>query len=249
MKFAGDVVLADEERWVIGGFEKGDADAFVVNLEGIPSMRDADEEPRHDFRFPPERLAWLKSRGVEAVSLANNHAADAGEAGIIEGLAALEKAGIAAFGAGKDEADACRPLRMERKGVKMAIFGISCFETGAAGPDRAGVVVLPRHRGILEDEFGKARAREEAIVVMMHGGNEYDGRVDDEQRKWSRWLAARGATTIVGSHPHVIQRDETHGGARILHSLGNAVYPRRLKGADSGAVRELEVSRPPAWVD
>jgi hypothetical protein len=39
----------------------------------------------------------------------------------------------------------------------------------------------------------------------------------------------------------VVQREETHGGALILHSLGNAVYPRGLKGADSGRVRVLEI--------
>ncbi len=244
LKFAGDVVLSDDDVEVIDGFEKGGADGFVVNLEGIPSMRETNDRPRYDFRFPPERLGWLKSRGVDAVSLANNHAADAGQAGIAEGLAALEKAGIEVIGAGKNEAEACRPLRMERKGVRMAIFGISCFETGAAGPDHAGVAVLPRHREILEEEFQNARGRGESIVVMIHWGNEYDAKVEDEQRRWTRWLVARGATTIVGSHPHVIQRDEIHGGAVILYSLGNAVFPRGLKGADSGGIREVEICRP-----
>ena len=77
---------------------------------------------------------------------------------------------------------------------------------------------------------------------MVHGGSEYDIRVAEEQRHWARWLVARGVSFIVGCHPHVIQREETHGGALILHSLGNAVYPRNLKkGADSGAVRVLEI--------
>src|SRR5690606_23660031 len=129
-------VLADSDREVIDGFEKGEADGFVVNLEGIPSMRHPDGQARYDFRFPPERLAWLKSCEVDAVSLANNHAADAGVAGVMDGISALTKAGIAVFGAGKNETVACRPLRMERKGISMAIFGISCFEVGAAGPEQ-----------------------------------------------------------------------------------------------------------------
>lgn len=86
-------------------------------------------------------------------------------------------------------------------------------------------------------------------MVMMHWGNEYDVKVDDEQRRWVRWLVARGATTIVGSGPHVSQRDEIHGGASVLFSLGNAVYPRMLKGADSGEVREVEISCPPKGGD
>jgi poly-gamma-glutamate synthesis protein (capsule biosynthesis protein) len=55
-------------------------------------------------------------------------------------------------------------------------------------------------------------------------------------------LAARGAHFVVGAHPHVIQREEIHGGTVILHSLGNAVYPKNLKGADSGQVKVMEIS-------
>ena len=119
MKFAGDVVLTDQEREVIEGFGRGEADGFAVNLEGIPSMREADRELRFDFRFPPDRLDWLRSRGVDGVSLANNHAADAGSEGIVEGISALRTAGIACFGAGNNQAEACRPWRVERKGVRM----------------------------------------------------------------------------------------------------------------------------------
>ena len=244
MKFAGDVVLADKERTVIGGFERGEADGFVVNLEGIPSMREPVGKPRYDFRFPPERLVWLKSCGVDAVSLANNHAADAGSEGIIEGIAALRKAGIGCFGAGADEAEACRPLRIERKGVRMAIFGVSYFPTGVADSDSAGVAGLPAHRAILEREFREALGKGERIIVMVHGGDEYQDQVNEEQRCWARWLVARGVSFIVGAHPHVIQRQENHGGAVILHSLGNAVYPRHLSGAASGAIRCLDVGRP-----
>lgn len=244
MKFAGDVVLSDEDRTVVAGFERGEADGFVVNLEGIPSMREPVGKPRYDFRFPPGRLAWLKSRGVDAVSLANNHAADAGREGIIEGIAALREAGIAVFGAGADDAEACRPWRIERKGVRMAVFGVSYFPDGAAGADQAGVAALPAHRELLEREFQEALGKGERIIVMVHGGDEYDDLVNDEQRRWARWLVARGASFIVGAHPHVIQREEAHGGAVIVHSLGNAVYPRKLSGAASGKVRALNIGAP-----
>lgn len=239
--FAGDVVLASGDRGVINGFGRNGADCFVVNLEGIPSMHEPVEKHRYDFRFPPERLAWLKSQGVDAVSLANNHAADAGEFGVMEGMAALKQAGIAYFGAGKNQEEACQPWRIERNGVRMAVFGISYFETGAAGPGHAGVAVLPLHREILQQEFRKARAAGEQVIVMVHGGTEYDPKVDDDQRDHARWLVAQGASLIMGAHPHVVQRQEIHGGAVILHSLGNAVYPPSLHGADSGEVKVMEI--------
>jgi poly-gamma-glutamate capsule biosynthesis protein CapA/YwtB (metallophosphatase superfamily) len=237
-------VMAGEDRQAVENFTRGDADLFVVNLEGIPSLRDPDAKPRYDFRFPPERLGELKTQGVDAVSLANNHADDAGKVGLIDGIRALEKAGIASFGAGENESKACQPWRTERKGIKLAVFGISYFEAGAAGPDEAGVAALPVHQEILEAEIRKARDAGEQVIVMVHGGDEYDVRVTDEQRQWARWLAARGVNFIAGAHSHVLQREEFHGGAVILHSLGNAVYPRALKGADSGVVRLLEIERP-----
>jgi hypothetical protein len=43
----------------------------------------------------------------------------------------------------------------------------------------------------------------------------------------------------------VTQREERHGGAVLLHSLGNAVYPQELRGADSGLVRVLEIASLP----
>jgi hypothetical protein len=241
--FAGDVVLAGEDRVAIDGFGRGTADLFLVNLEGVPSLREPEETPRFDFRFPPERLGWLKERGVDAVSLANNHAADAGQAGLLEGMEALEKAGIPCFGAGRDVDAACRPWQVERKGVKLAVFGVYCSPVIRVVPGSEDAVMarLPDHAATLEREMATARARGERILVMSHGGEEYDPRVSAAQRHWARWLVARGASVVAGAHPHVVQRSEFHGGARILHSLGNAVYPKALKGADSGTVEIVEI--------
>lgn len=239
--FAGDVVLAWEERDVVAGFERGVADGIVANLEGVASLREPEVKPRFDFRFPPERLAWLKERGIDAVSLANNHANDAGREGLLEGMRALDVAGIAHFGAGENAAEACRPWRVTWRGVRLAFFGISYFEAGAAGPDWAGVAVLPTHEDLLERAIQQARAAGDAVIAMVHGGSEYDARVTEDQRRWARWLVARGVRVIAGAHPHVVQREEMHGGAVILHSLGNAVYPKELKGADSGKVQTFEI--------
>lgn len=239
--FAGDVVLSSEDRVVVDGFKKGDADCFIVNLEGIPSMKEIKEKRTYDFRFPPEKLAWLKEQGVDVVSLANNHAMDAGHDGLREGLEALRKAGLAVVGAGLTEAEACRPWRGERQGVKLAVFGISYFYDEYPRPGDPVIASTQYHGEPLAEEFRKARANGERIIVIVHGGEEYDSKVSAEQRATARWLVDQGAVVVAGAHPHVVQREEIHGGARILHSLGNAVYPRALKGADSGMVRVLTI--------
>ncbi len=91
-------------------------------------------------------------------------------------------------------------------------------------------------------EIHRAKAAGETVIVMIHAGDEYRTRVNDAQREWARWLVNRGVNLIVGAHPHVSQRTEHHGGAVIVHSLGNAVYPASLKGADSGEVRTFQLT-------
>jgi len=241
LAFAGDVVLSGEERVALPDFGRGEADLFLANLEGVPSMVVPESKPRYDFRFPPERLAFLKEHGVDAVSLANNHALDAGREGLIEGLESLRSVTLPSFGAGADEVEACRPWRVERRGVRLSVFGVSLLPGNEAGPATPGVATLPKHQSILSREMSEARRRGERIVVLVHGGDEYRTEVNGDQRRWARWLVARGAEIIAGAHPHVVQREERHGGAAILFSLGNAVYPEALKGADSGVVRVVEL--------
>ncbi len=103
---------------------------------------------------------------------------------------------------------------------------------------------LPEHEELLESEMRAARHRGEQIVVLVHGGDEYATAVNADQRRWARWLVRCGASLVAGAHPHLLQRTEIHAGSVIVHSLGNAVYPAALKGADSGEVRSFRL--PPA---
>lgn len=239
--FAGDVVLSGDAAAAGDDLGRGRADLFFANLEGIPSLLAPEQPPRYDFRFPPERLGLLREHRLDAVSLANNHALDAGRSGLVEGLERLRSADLGSFGAGPGEAEACRPWRVERRGMKLAVFGVSLLPGNEAGPGTAGVATLPDHQSLLSREFSEARRRGERIVVLVHGGDEYRNEVNTEQRRWARWLVARGAGIVAGAHPHVVQREECHGGAAIFFSLGNAVYPENLKGADSGALRVVEI--------
>ncbi len=240
--FAGDVVLAGDDPVLLPDFGRQDFDLFFGNLEGIPSMLEPAAKPRYDFRFAPEKIALLKKHKFSAVSLANNHALDAGPDGLLDGMRALRERHFPFVGAGADEREACTPRMIESYGTKVALYGISIVGDGAAGPDSPGIAMLPHHSRLLEDSLRACRQAGARIIILLHGGDEYSTKVNDEQRRWARWLIARGASVIAGSHPHVVQREEIHGGATVLHSLGNAVYPRDLKGADSGKIRVLPVA-------
>lgn len=243
VKLAGDVVLAEQDRRVVDGFGKGETNVFLANLEGVPSMRHPEIPPRYDFRFPKERLAWLREMGVDAVSMANNHAGDAGRHGLLEGIRAVREAGIGLCGAGKDEMEACQPWHIDINGVRVAVFGVSLVDALVADENSPGVAHLPTHEKLMDQQIRRSKADGNQVIVMVHGGDEYRTEVNEEQRRWARWLVARGADVVAGAHPHVVQRSEVHGGATIIHSLGNAVHPTRLSGAASGEVKVVEIGR------
>jgi hypothetical protein len=241
LRMAGDVVLASSRLSELVDFRKSEADLFIANLEGIPSMKSPADKPHHDFRFAPERLAYLVRRGVDCVSLANNHAGDAGPDGLVEGIDAIRQRRIAVVGAGGNQDEACMPWTTEHHGIRTALFGVCIIDSLVAGPSEPGVAHLPTHRELLASRLKAARTSNDHVVVMLHGGNEYSEAVNESQRGWSRWLIRHGATVISGSHPHVVQPTEPHAGAWVFHSQGNAVYPEELGGRDSGWIREVEL--------
>src|SRR6266487_1177686 len=89
------------------------ADLFVLNLECCISERGerfADPRKPFFFRAPPIAAQRLAELGVDAVTLANNHALDYGPVALLDTLEHLDRAGIAHAGAGADEEAARAPV-------------------------------------------------------------------------------------------------------------------------------------------
>jgi poly-gamma-glutamate capsule biosynthesis protein CapA/YwtB (metallophosphatase superfamily) len=91
----------------------------------------------------------LKWAGYDMISVANNRLLDAEMVGLLDTGPALEKAGLAWGGAGRNLEEARRPVIVERKGVKLAFlsstYGVFGFEVdGFALPDAAGVMAMDR---------------------------------------------------------------------------------------------------------
>ncbi len=83
-----EAAFAEVQPWLDG------AELTFANLESplttAPQVSDG-----YDLRAPPEAAAALRAAGFDVVSLANNHALDAGEAGLAETVATLNATGIA----------------------------------------------------------------------------------------------------------------------------------------------------------
>src|SRR5215813_9689808 len=115
------------------------ADLFVLNLECCISDRGKRfPDPRKPFFFraPPVAAQRLAELGVDAVTLANNHALDYGPVALLDTLEHLDAAGIAHVGARADEQTARAPLTLGRLRIVAATDHPAAY---AAAPDRPGV--------------------------------------------------------------------------------------------------------------
>lgn len=196
-------------------------DIVLANLEcTLTGIVRIETEPRV---FTTEaQLLGLAQAGINAVSLANNHAFDGGDEGFKRVVALLEKQKISWFGAGLNSAEARQPCILDVKGVRIALIGAVDASTGArrfAGPVSSGVA--PFDLGILCQEIRLLSSQVDHILVSPHWGQERFRFPSPDQIRQAHALVDAGASMVIGHHPHVIQGMERYKEGTIAYSLGN----------------------------
>jgi poly-gamma-glutamate synthesis protein (capsule biosynthesis protein) len=189
--------------------------------------------------------AWastLAASGIDAVSLANNHAMDQGASGLESTLAATAAAGILHVGAGHDLEHASRPLMVPLDGQAVAVLSYAEHEFGIAGPVRPGVCPLVPETALRD--IRAARETSDRVVVLIHGGAEQYPLPRPGLRDACRFLVDCGADAVLCCHPHVVGPVEWYSGAPIVYGLGNLYFPWHAathpEGWHDGMVAVLE---------
>ncbi|MEQ8458198.1 MAG: CapA family protein [Sandaracinaceae bacterium] len=205
-----------------------DREIAFANLETPLSV---DREPmRGDpprLGAPPEAAGALARAGLDVLSVANNHAWDQRDTGMVHTLEVLRREGIAPVGAAADEEEAAGPVIVERDGVRVAFVAFTVILQGHPGTRRPAVRIATwderRARRVLE----RARADADVVVASMHWGLAYRHEDRSEQRSRAAFLVEHGADVVLGHGPHVLQRAERvaspRGEAFVAYSLGNLV--------------------------
>ncbi|MEJ8303661.1 CapA family protein [Saccharibacillus sacchari] len=240
LTFAGDVIFSGKVQSLLEkeGYDypyayvqdrfKND-DLTVINLETpVTALSTTGADKSFVFKSSPKALGPLKNAGVDVVNLANNHTLDQGINGLLDTITNLDQAGLAHVGAGKDASAAYAPVYVERKGVKVAIVGVSRVlpETDwAAGPDHPGAASA-------YDPETAARAVEAAkknadvVVAIVHWGKERVDLPDDNQTTLAHRMIDAGADLIIGGHAHVLQGFEQYKGKWIAYGTGNFIFTK-----------------------
>lgn len=209
----------------------GQADFSMLNLEtAITSRGKAIPGKKYTFRAPPIALTKLADAGVDAVSLANNHAADFGAVGLADTLAAKANSPIPMVGIGANEKEAFAPATVEVQGVKLAVFGSSQLleETSrfySAGPAKAGIATNYKTDRLVA-AIKAAQRTHDVTVVMLHWGTERMVCPDQRQLRVVKDLVNAKTDIVVGAHAHRQQGSGWLQNTFVSYGLGNFIWYR-----------------------
>jgi poly-gamma-glutamate capsule biosynthesis protein CapA/YwtB (metallophosphatase superfamily) len=187
------------------------------------------------FNGTPEYLQAAVAAGIDAFSLANNHAFDGGEEGVLQTLRLIDRAGRAGgrmlyrAGTRANPEVPFRGARAEVDGVRIAFLAATQFLNTRGGGGR--VAVVDYHDRRAADDFAALVRAEsgasDVTVVSYHCGVEYAGAPPPGLDAFLDRLASCGATVVYGHHPHVLQtpRFVYAGLSRrlVLPSMGNFI--------------------------
>ncbi|MCA9387078.1 CapA family protein [Candidatus Dojkabacteria bacterium] len=205
-------------------YERGDY--IVLNLETNISTPGVGVKRNKNYTFnaPLEALGILKSAGVDAVSLANNHTMDYGESGMTDMLKLLDENEINYFGAGYNLDEAFEPFVADIKGIKVAFIGINDIEgySQDASVNKPGSAPFNKERTAAS--IVKAKSEADLVIVYAHWGFEHNTVQDPYQVEWAHFLIDSGADMVIGAHPHVRQEHELYKDKHIYYSLGNFIF-------------------------
>gem|GEM_PF-649717 len=223
------------------------ADVAVSNLESPISDRGKQEPKTYAFRAPPAAAESLAFAGFNVVNLANNHSLDYGPLALSDTLETLSAKDILAVGAGMNAADAYAPVIIDVEGLRIAFLGFvdvppSDYDYRAweAGLDKPGVAWA--HEEQVRAGVLAAKAQADIVVVLFHNGYELVQQVSSQQQKLAHLAIDSGASLVIGSHPHVLQRIEYYQEGLIAYSLGNFVFDNYLFPPNYSAILSVELS-------
>ena len=193
-------------------------DFTMLNLEVVLADKGTSIGKMFTFRGPTAYSQIMTGSSVEAVTIANNHARDFGDAGYNSTKNVLTEAGIDYV-----ETYSSNLITLE-KGLVVGLYAVD----GAVDP-------IDQNRAVSDIKKLKESGAE-LIIVAAHWGNEGQYRPTATQEKLGRAMIDAGANIIYGHHPHVLQRIEAYNGGIIYYSMGNFCFGGNTNPKDKDSV-------------
>lgn len=181
----------------------GGADAVVANYEAATATATVLPRGKMDYAAPPGWLAEVKRAGISAVSVANNHACDLDAEGVTATLAAARATGLLAVGGDAEDPWAPRVIAESGERRVCAIAWTTQVNSeGACARGKQLAVAGPGKRARVTAAIERAKASCDALVAIVHGGNEYAPQTE-RMLEVAQYAAEAGVDAVILHHPHV----------------------------------------------
>jgi hypothetical protein len=214
----------------------------LANLETAVSTGGSKQDKQFVFRMPTEALDAVTSSGLNLLGAANNHAGDYGDGGIVDTIAALDKAlasgaigGKAGIGVGFDAAAAPAVFKVQGARIAYASCGIG-YNVRSTGKGIAHVSDADKVIARLASTDADLR------ILSIHAGVERDLSPAPVVLDAARTAIDAGIAVVHAHHPHVVQGIERRGNGLIFYSMGNFELRGAANMAAQGADRDYGIA-------
>ncbi len=214
------------------------ADIAGANLESPLTRRPHIAPNPNALEADPSIATVLE--GFDIVSIANNHAGDAGRASITDTIEVVTAMGIAVTGGGLDAGEAHRPVVIEANGIRVGFLGYDLTRAGTPAGEGAAGIAHWSDDAVLAD-LAAAHSVADIVIVSVHGGVEYSSAPDPTLIHAADVLMAGGASVMWGHHTHVQQPVIAMGTSVIATGLGNALFDQPGAATTTGGIVEVLV--------
>lgn len=152
------------------------ADLTMVNLETAIAVGGTPEQKSFTFQAPPAAFTALHDAGIDLATMANNHGADYGAAGLRQTLAAIAASRFPVVGIGANADAAYAPYYRTVNGVRVAVVAASQVSDETLAHFSASDTspgIADAHSARLIAAVRAARARADVVIAYIHWGTEY----------------------------------------------------------------------------
>ncbi len=229
--------VAPDYVWgdALAAIDEAGADYRIVNLETTltTSPTPWPDKGIH-YRAHPANVSVLQAARLDCCALANNHALDWGETGLLETLDTLRGGGVATAGAGRSAGEAWGPavLGSERSVGRVIVVAFASTNSGApmawlAAPDRPGLAVVNGWSTDVCEEIGhrlvEIRRPGDVVVASVHWGSNWGYAVPGGQRRLGHALVDAGVDVVFGHSSHHPRPLELLRDRPILYGCGDLI--------------------------
>lgn len=236
------------------------SDLTIGNLETVTAGPSSGYTSYPSFNTPDAMLTALADAGFDVLSTANNHCLDRGINGLTRTIQKIGTNKMTNVGSSIDGKN--KYITKEINGIKVSILSYTSTFNGndaRLNTTQKTKYLSPINEAQIQSDIKAVKAKgTDAVIVILHWGNEYQREPNVTQTSLSKKILTWGADIILGSHPHVIQKSEITKVAGkdkfVIYSMGNFISGYRRSDTakrpnkvftEDGIIVQLKIEKDP----